>query len=278
MSGRAPRVIRVFPRQTKATPVDAMVRFGPPGMFDEADEIHVSVTFTWDLPRAEQLAHQWEHIAPVKIGGPATGIAGGDFTPGMYLKPGYVITSRGCPNRCWFCSVWRREGTIRELPVTEGYIVADDNLLACSEEHIREVFAMLKRQSEKSQFSGGLEAAILKPWHVDLLADLKPARMYFAYDSPDDLEPLREAGRMLDEAGLRNHNLCCYVLVGYPHDTFDGAEQRLRDVVDAGFFPFAMLYRDHRGNRTTEWIRFQRQWAQPYLVGQKMTAKEWVKG
>ena len=91
------RIIRVFPRRTKATPVDDLVRIGtPPGLFDEADEVHISVTFTWDLPFAEKLARQWRDVAPVKIGGPATGEKGGDFVPGMYLKNGYVITSRGC--------------------------------------------------------------------------------------------------------------------------------------------------------------------------------------
>jgi hypothetical protein len=80
------------------------------------------------------------------------------------LKKGYVITSRGCPNRCWFCSVWRREGeVIRELPVTDGWNVLDDNLLVCSENHIRAVFAMLARQRRMPLFTGGLEAAWLKP-------------------------------------------------------------------------------------------------------------------
>lgn len=60
------RLIRVFPRRTKATPTDALARFGPPDLFDEADEVHVSVTFTWDKPKAEQLADQWAHVAPVK--------------------------------------------------------------------------------------------------------------------------------------------------------------------------------------------------------------------
>ena len=60
---------------------------------------------------------------PVHMGGPAFNMPGGDFVPGMYLKKGYVITSRGCPNRCWFCSVPRREGgRLRELPITEGNI------------------------------------------------------------------------------------------------------------------------------------------------------------
>ena len=99
----SPKIARVFPRKTNASPEDEYSFFDAPGMFlPEIDEVHISVAFTYDLPRAEILAKAWEHIAPVGIGGPAMGEAGGEFIPGMYLKPGYVITSRGCPNRCWF--------------------------------------------------------------------------------------------------------------------------------------------------------------------------------
>ena len=97
------RIIRVFPTKTNATPTDELVRIREtPSFFDEADEVHVSVTFTWDIPIAEWLAKQWEPVATVKIGGPAYNEPGGDFIPGMYMRHGYVITSRGCPNRCWF--------------------------------------------------------------------------------------------------------------------------------------------------------------------------------
>ena len=125
------RIIRVFPRRTNATPDDELVRVREtPSLFDEADEVHISVAFTWDMPYAEWLAAQWAPVAPVKMGGPAFNEPGGDFVPGMYMKRGYVITSRGCPNRCWFCAVPKREGgQLRELPVTDGWIVTDDNLL-----------------------------------------------------------------------------------------------------------------------------------------------------
>ena len=59
------RVIRFFPRKTNATPDDDLVRFGPPSLFDEADEVHVSVTFSWDLPLAEKLVRQWSPVARV---------------------------------------------------------------------------------------------------------------------------------------------------------------------------------------------------------------------
>lgn len=184
-------IARVFPRRTTASPTDPLAFYGEPGLFlSEITAVHVSVTWTYDLKRAEYLAKSWERLGvPVAIGGPATGMRGEEFTPGMYLKKGYVITSRGCPNHCWFCSVWRREGNVvRELPITDGWNVLDDNLLACSEIHVRGVFHMLARQDKRPEFTGGLEAARLKPWHVELLCNVKPKQIFFAYDTPDDLD------------------------------------------------------------------------------------------
>lgn len=264
------KIIRVFPRKTKATPDDDLVRINrPPGFFDVADEVHISVTFTWDLPRAEWLAKQWKSVAPVRIGGPATGEKGGDFVPGMYLKKGYVITSRGCPNKCWFCSVPKREGTIREFPITDGYNILDDNLLACSDEHIRKVFAMLSRQ-KKIEFTGGLEAARLKPWHCEELKKLKTKQLFIAYDTPDDRFFMWEAGQHLLHAGFtrKSHALRCYVLCGYKGDTITKAELRMKDALAAGFTPMAMLWRDDNGKRNPDFVgsKFQKKWARPAII------------
>jgi hypothetical protein len=44
-------VIRVFPRRTSLTPTDEYAFVGePPMLRPEADEVHVSCTFTWDKP------------------------------------------------------------------------------------------------------------------------------------------------------------------------------------------------------------------------------------
>jgi hypothetical protein len=268
------KILRVFPRRTNATPDDGLVHIGYPDLFSlntEPDKVHISVAFTWDLPAAERLAKEWARIAPVEIGGPAAGERGGEFKPGMYLKKGYVITSRGCPNRCWFCSVWRREGeALRELPITDGWNLLDDNLLACSDGHIKDVFAMLSRQRRRPRLTGGLEAARLKSWHIAELAKLKPDGMFFAYDTPNDREPLYEAGKMLGAAGFNTRQLRAYVLIGYPGDTLDKAESRLFDCVNAGFTPMAMLYRDTSGDRDPAWIKFARPWARPAIIHAKI--------
>ena len=274
------KIIRVFPRKTNATPIDENVRINTtPGFFDTADEVHISVCFTWDLQRAEYLSKQWRVVAPVRIGGPATGERGGDFVPGMYLKKGYVITSRGCPNKCWFCSAWKREGqVIRELPVTEGWNVLDDNLLACSSHHIEAVFAMLRQQKNPIEFTGGLEAARLhKSWAYQLRT-LRIKQLFFAYDTPDDLEPLQKAGEMLLDAGFttQSHTLRCYVLCGYKGDTVKAATKRMIQTIDAGFTPMAMLWRRDDGYRNPDFIggNFQREWSRPSIIYGKIKQRE----
>ena len=198
--------------------------------------------------------------------------AGGDFIPGRYVKSGYVLTSRGCPNRCWFCQVWRREGQeIRELPITPGWNVLDDNLLACSEQHQKAVFAMLleqKRDGHRIEFTGGLEAARLKDWHIQELRKLRPKQMFFAYDTPDDLEPLQRAGGMLMGAGwtTTSHTLRAYVLCGYEKDTMTAAAIRMTETLEAGFIPMAMLFRDKKGVRDPKWMRWARQWTRPAMI------------
>ena len=34
--------------------------------------------------------------------------------------------SHGCHNHCWFCSVPKLEGSLRELPISDGWILLDD--------------------------------------------------------------------------------------------------------------------------------------------------------
>lgn len=257
------KLIRVFTRKTNLTPIDDNVRFGPPGLFDDADEIHISNIFTWDINYAHFLAEQWKHIGKVKIGGPAYNLPSGNFIPGLYVRKGAIITSRGCNNKCWFCSVWKRENGIKELPITTGYNVLDDNLLACSDKHIINVFNMLKTQKEKISFTGGLEAKIFKEWHINLLLKLNIKQMFFAYDTKDDYEPLVNASKLLKKAGYNRNKLRCYCLIGYPKDTLNNAENRLIQCLQLGFYPMAMLWKDNNEYASREWRQFQRLWARP---------------
>jgi hypothetical protein len=270
-------LIRVFPRITKATPQDERSYFGAPDLFALADEVHIDVTFTADKPKAEALAEDWKHVAPVKIGGVAYGDPGNEFIPGRYIKRGYTFTSRGCPRRCWFCSVWKRRGEATPLPITDGWNILDDNLLACPESHVRAVFDMLRRQGRQIEFTGGLEAAALLDYQVGLLADLRPRpNCFFAYDPGDPFDTLKSAADRMIAAGFTacSHRLRAYVLIGYPKDTFVDATERLEQMIRVGFTPHAMLWQPEtpsaqKHKPAPEWKTFQRQWARPAIIHAK---------
>ncbi len=268
------RIIRVFPRKTKASPDDDLAYFGPPDLFAQADEVHVSVTFSYDKAVAERLAEQWRCVAPVKIGGVAYNDTSLEFIPGRYIKPGYTITSRGCPRRCWFCGVWKKWPEPNALPIYPGWNVLDDNLLACNREHVEAVFAMLRQQKRRVEFTGGLEALSLQDYQVDLLASLKPRpNMFFAYDPQDEFSTLESAASRLLAAGFtrQSHRLRSYCMIGYPKDTFEAAEKRLMQLVGIGFTPFAMLWKPDTASQEKympgpEWRAFQRRWARPAII------------
>ena len=103
-------VIRVFPARTKWTPDDALAFVGEPPFFRPGTAetpVMVSVTFTWQRRRAEQIAESWRMFyRNVRVGGPAYDDPGAEFVPGRFLKLGCTITSRGCPKKCGWCKVF----------------------------------------------------------------------------------------------------------------------------------------------------------------------------
>lgn len=166
---------------------------------------------------------------------------------------------------------------MRELPITEGCNVLDDNLLACSEKHIRAVFDMLKRQRlGRIQFTGGLEAARLQDWHVDLFLSVKPKQLFFAYDTPDDWEPLTIAAKKMRDAGFisAGKRVRAYVLIGYPGDTLDAANERLNATLRLGIVPMAMLWRSKSGETASDWRKLRSLWMRPAMIKVETQGKD----
>jgi hypothetical protein len=266
-------MIRVFPHRTKWTPTDEWAFIGSPPLFrpdDRSIPVKISVTFTWHKPLAQRLRAEWsEYYDNVEVGGPAYNDPGGEFTPGLFLKEGCTITSRGCPKKCGFCVVPKNEGGIRELAIKPGYIVQDNNLLACSEPHTRAVFDMLKAQDRCIKFSGGLDKHYLEDWHRPLFDSIKLDELWFACDAQYDLKSLEKASKILDGIPLRKRR--CYTLLGYDQDeTIAQAEARCERVLELGFMPFAQLYQDEMFKEySRDWRALHRKWARPaaYMTG-----------
>lgn len=267
-------MIRVFPHRNKWTPTDELAFVGEPPLFrpaDRATPVRVSVTFTWHRREAERIAASWaNYYDDVRIGGPAYEDVGGEFTPGQFLKEGCTITSRGCPKRCGWCVVPTREGAVRELTIKPGWIVQDNNLLACSEKHIRAVFEMLRAQGRRIYFNGGLDKHFLKDWHREMFDSIKLGELWFACDTAQDIVWLERASKILQGIALRHRR--CYTMIGYGGESLLDAARRIERVFELGFMPFCQLYQpEHTLIYPEDWRELRRKWARPaaYMAQEK---------
>lgn len=257
-------IIRVFPRRTALTPDDPMAFVGDPPLWrPAADEVNVSVTFTWDKAEGERLAEAWGLYYPiVKLGGPAMGSRANGFTPGLYLKAGVTFTTRGCNNNCPWCLVPCREGKLVEIDnFAPGWIIQDNNLLQASHKHIGRVFAMLKAQRRAAVFSGGLQASLVDDWLADELRGLRIDQIFLAADTDGALKPLGEALNRL--SFLNRRQLRVYVMIG--RESIEQATARLEVVWELGGLPFAQLYQpeDRYIDYAPEWRALAREWSRP---------------
>ena len=263
------QIIRVFPRKTAMTPTDELAFVGDPPLWrPEADEVHVSVTFTWDKEEGDRLVDAWSNYYPVvKLGGPAITGSNGDFTPGRYVKPGVTFTSRGCPNHCPWCLVPLHEGPLRLLDIAPGHIVQDNNFLATPQAHRLAVYEMLREQPRAAVFSGGLESSLVTDEIAGELQSIRIHSVFLAADTDAALGPLQAAIDRLSFLRLRSNKMRCYVMIGR-NETIEQAEQRLEAVWEIGCLPFSQLYQppEHYIKYPREWRDLNRKWSRPAAI------------
>ena len=257
------KLVRVFPRRTALTPTDPLAFVGDPPMFrPAADEVRVSVTFTWDIEEGQRLAGAWaQYYDNVHLGGPAFGPPVNGFTPGLYVRNGVTFTSRGCNNQCSWCLVPPREGRLAEYAdFAVGNLVQDNNLLQCSRAHLDKVFAMLRTQ-HMIFLTGGIDARLVTIDIADEIRGLRIRQIFLACDSESGVGPLEVAIKRLQ---LPQGKVRCYVLLAFG-TSIDQCEERLQRVWHAGAMPFAQLYQPPGGliHYSQEWCHLQRTWNRP---------------
>jgi len=274
------RIIRVFPRQTSYTPTDEYCFYDTPpfpAMIPEHDEVHISCTFTWDKPRARELAFQWEAATdkPVKLGGPAFDSPCEGFIQGRYLKPNIIFTTRGCNNNCPWCGVPRLEGKLRcfdEIPV--GNVIQDNNFLQANRSHKDRVFEMLKSQRQIC-FKGGLQPDLIDDHFIEAIKGLHIKELWLACDTDARFPQFADGCAKLTKAGFNRNKIFCYVLSYGKNMKLD--EERATKVFEAGAMPFMQLYRDFTETKTEypkAWEEFARTWQRPAIIKAVMKSKE----
>lgn len=213
----------------------------------------MSVPFTWNLPEAYSRAvwrrQEGYHI---KAGGPAV-LLMPDYLSDVAVCNGFELpalqrhnseatfTSRGCIRSCEFCAVPKIEGDLVELSGWEPKpIVCDNNLLACSRKHFDSVIDRLK-PLKNIDFNQGLDARLLKPYHLERIRELNLSCIRFSWDFIKDESIVISAIRMTKRTGIPKSKIRVYVLINFKDD-FDNAQYRCLTLKAEGVKPYPQRY------------------------------------
>lgn len=181
------------------------------------------------------LPDEVEHICP-------------DYSLYPQYSAAYGFLTRGCPNRCPWCVVPRKEGKIRPHSELSEFIadrkqaiLLDNNVLA-SDFGLAQIEEIIRR-GIRVDFNQGLDARIIagNPDIARLLARVKWIRyIRMAYDHAANEEPVMKAIENLKTAGVKPYRMFFYVLV----KDVDDALRRIEQLKSVGVQPFAQPYRD----------------------------------
>lgn len=164
----------------------------------------------------------------------------------------YGFLTRGCVNRCPWCIVPHKEGSIRPASPLREFIgdkrravLLDNNVLASDFglEQIEEIV----RMGISVDFNQGLDArrACDDAFILDLLSRVKwMNQIRFACDRMSQMEPVAKCVKELGRRGVKPYRIFVYCLI----QDVDDALERINALRKLGVLPFAQPYRDFDNN------------------------------
>lgn len=161
----------------------------------------------------------------------------------------YGFLTRGCPNKCKWCVVPRKEGSIapymdiEEIAVNgrRNVILMDNNVLA-SDYGLMQIEKIIKLKLHVD-FNQGLDARLVTDDIAKLLAKVKwIKRIRFGCDTPGQIVECERAMALIDKYGYKGEYFFYCILLNDFKESFE----RVNHWRDKGrrFLPHAQPYRD----------------------------------
>ena len=186
--------------------------------FDEYDKVYMSKVFThtpdygYYINNAAELdkggtGYSLDKVLPVEIDSLQPDYS---LYPNIDGNTAYGFLTRGCPNKCKWCIVPKKEGNVRPyMDVDEiaiegrtNLVLMDNNILA-SDYGLRQIEKIIER-GYKVDFNQAMDARLVTPEIAKLLAKVKwIKRIRFGCDTPGQIEHCERAISLIDAAGYK---------------------------------------------------------------------------
>lgn len=163
----------------------------------------------------------------------------------------FVFTTRGCPNKCSYCSVWRTEpGTwinprwSAAVDYTKPFImVSDNNLSAYPRKHYRDVVSYINDHDLQATFDNGFDCKLMDDEFCRLAASVKYVNQGFrtAFDRIEEDGIFQDAMTKALRAGVPADQFMVYVLFNYG-ERIQEANYRMRECVKLGIRPYPQRF------------------------------------
>lgn len=160
-----------------------------------------------DIPMNQELPPEIDDIYP-------------DYS--IYPECDYAIgyITRGCPNKCPWCVVPKKEGNIRPYRSwqdivrtdTDKLVLMDNNILSC-EHGIRQLGSLIS-SGYKIDLNQGMDARLVDERIAGILSRLQWIRFIrFSCDQKAQIKPIRRTIELLGDRGIRPYRIFIYLLV-----------------------------------------------------------------
>lgn len=163
----------------------------------------------------------------------------------------FTFTSRGCPNKCAYCSVWRIESEPWINPSWRDHVIdskpcamlSDNNLSATPPEHLHAVIDFLVRKKKHVIFDNGFDVKHITEDMARRLGKVKFTRsgMRVAFDRIEEDGVFQAAVEKLKAGGVPKGEILAYCLFNFT-DTPQQAYYRMKECVRLGIRPYPQQY------------------------------------
>ena len=189
---------------------------------------------------------------------------------------GYI--TRGCPNRCRWCVVPKKEGDIHPYrtwrglvrPDTDKLVLMDNNILAC--EYGLEQLTDMAGSGYRIDLNQGMDARLVTDRIAGILARLKWIRFIrFSCDQIPQIEAIERAAELLERYGKKPYHLFIYLLVTKDVENAAYRVERLKRL--KGISIYAQAERNDRKGIIPNVL--QKEFAQRFVYGRCYLKESW---